>query len=331
MTYLYLLIGLSMLVAGGTLLVNGSTAVAYKLNVSKIIISIVIVGFGTSTPELVTTLKASFLNSPGIAVGNVVGSNIANILLVLGVAASILPINQLRKTYRRDSIMLIISLLLVAVAAWFGYVNLPIGIIFISSLIIFIVYSYREDKKTYCATKENTDPLCTGTVETETVTTETVETETYSKSVYIYAGVALAGIGLTLFGADMLVKAAIELARNFNVSETLIGLTVVAVGTSLPELAAAIIATIKKESDIVLGNIIGSNIYNVLFILGVSGMIEPVAFPQTIIAFDLPVMGAVSLILIFFIWFGKVMNRFVGVAFLILYVIYVYMSYLAVS
>ena len=316
MTYLYLLIGLSMLVAGGTLLVNGSTAVAYKLNVSKIIISIVIVGFGTSTPELVTTLKASLLDSPGIAVGNVVGSNIANILLVLGIAATILPINQLRKIYRRDAIMLIISLLLVAVAAWLGYVNLPIGIIFVASLIIFIVYSYREDKKTFSVTQNNDDK---------------VENETYSKSVYIYAGIAIAGIGLTLFGADMLVKSAIELARNFNLSETLIGLTVVAIGTSLPELAAAVIATIKKESDIVLGNIIGSNIYNVLFILGVSGLIEPIIFPQSIITFDLPVMGAVSLVLIFFIWFGKVMNRFVGITFLVLYVVYVYMSYLAVS
>ncbi len=331
MTYLYLLIGLSMLVAGGTLLVNGSTAVAYKLNVSKIIISIVIVGFGTSTPELVTTLKASILNSPGIAIGNVVGSNIANILLVLGIAASILPINQLRKRYRRDAIMLIISLLLVAVAAWFGHVNLPIGIIFITSLIIFIVYSYREDKKAYCVTSEDTDPLCTKTVETGPVETGPVETETYNKSIYIYIAIAIAGIGLTLFGADMLVKSAIELARNFNISETLIGLTVVAVGTSLPELAAAVIATIKKESDIVLGNIIGSNIYNVLFILGVSGIIEPVTFPHSIVMFDLPVMGAVSFILIFFIWFGKVMNRFVGIAFLILYVVYVYMSYLAVS
>ncbi len=318
MTYLYLLIGLSMLVAGGTLLVNGSTAVAYKLNVSKIIISIVIVGFGTSTPELVTTLKASLLDSPGIAVGNVVGSNIANILLVLGIAATILPINQLRKTYRRDSIMLIISLLLITVAAWLGYVNLPIGCIFVTSLIIFIVYSYREDKKTFSvANNQNNN--------------DTVETETYSKSVYIYVAIAIAGIGLTLFGADMLVKSAIELARNFNLSETLIGLTVVAVGTSLPELAAAVIATIKKESDIVLGNIIGSNIYNVLFILGVSGLIEPIIFPQSIIAFDLPVMGAVSLVLIFFIWFGKIMNRFVGITFLVLYVVYVYMSYLAVS
>ena len=321
MTYLYLLIGLSMLVGGGTLLVNGSTAVAYKLNVSKIIISIVIVGFGTSTPELVTTLKASILNSPGIAIGNVVGSNIANILLVLGIAASILPINQLRKTYRRDSLMLIISLLLVAVAAWFGHVNLPIGIIFITSLIIFIVYSYKEDRKTFSAVKDTTN----------SVETETVETGTYNKNIFIYIGIAIAGIGLTLFGADMLVKSAIELARNFNISETLIGLTVVAVGTSLPELAAAVIATIKKESDIVLGNIIGSNIYNVLFILGVSGIIDPVTFPESIVMFDLPVMGAVSFILIFFIWFGKVMNRFVGVAFLILYVVYVYMSYLAVS
>ena len=326
MTYLYLLIGLSMLVGGGTLLVNGSTAVAYKLNVSKIIISIVIVGFGTSTPELVTTLKASILNSPGIAIGNVVGSNIANILLVLGIAASILPINQLRKTYRRDSLMLIISLLLVAVAAWFGHVNLPIGIIFITSLIIFIVYSYKEDRKTFSAVKDTTN-----SVETGTVKTETVETGTYNKNIFIYIGIAIAGIGLTLFGADMLVKSAIELARNFNISETLIGLTVVAVGTSLPELAAAVIATIKKESDIVLGNIIGSNIYNVLFILGVSGIIDPVTFPESIVMFDLPVMGAVSFILIFFIWFGKVMNRFVGVAFLILYVVYVYMSYLAVS
>ena len=321
MTYLYLLIGLSMLVGGGTLLVNGSTAVAYKLNVSKIIISIVIVGFGTSTPELVTTLKASILNSPGIAIGNVVGSNIANILLVLGIAASILPINQLRKTYRRDSLMLIISLLLVAVAAWFGHVNLPIGIIFITSLIIFIVYSYKEDRKTFSAVKDTTN----------SVETETVETGTYNKNIFIYIGIAVAGIGLTLFGADMLVKSAIELARNFNISETLIGLTVVAVGTSLPELAAAVIATIKKESDIVLGNIIGSNIYNVLFILGVSGIIDPVTFPESIVMFDLPVMGAVSFILIFFIWFGKVMNRFVGITFLILYVVYVYMSYLAVS
>lgn len=318
MTYLYLIVGLSMLVAGGTLLVNGSTAVAYKLNVSKIIISIVIVGFGTSTPELVTTIKASLLDSPGIAIGNVVGSNIANILLVLGIAATILPINQLRKTYRRDSIMLIISLLLISVAAWLGYVNLPIGIMFVTSLIIFIVYSYREDKKSFSAVSSNNND-------------DTVDTETYNKSVYVYAGVAIAGIGLTLFGADMLVKSAIELARNFNISETLIGLTVVAIGTSLPELAAAVIATIKKESDIVLGNIIGSNIYNILFILGVSGLIEPVTFPQSIVVFDLPVMGAVSFILIFFIWFGKVMNRFVGITFLILYVVYIYMSYLAVS
>jgi len=306
MTYLYLIFGLVLLFVGGDLLVRGSVAVAKKLGVSTIMIGLTLVGFGTSTPELVTSIKASLIGSPGIAIGNVVGSNIANILLVLGVAGILAPVNKDKKIFKRDSIMLIISTFMFYIITRIGYIDKITGIIFIIVLILYLVYTYTKEKNVV-----PTEPIIGATSK-------------YKKSIFFYLFLAVLGIAATIYGADLLVTAAIDIARSLDISETIIGLTIVAVGTSLPELSATVMAAIKKEPDIALGNIIGSNIYNILFILGVTGIINRIDIPESIIRFDIWALAIATIFLLSFIAFGRVLNRKNGIGLLIFYAIYIY-------
>lgn len=291
MTLLCLALGLVLLVAGGELLVRGAVQLAQKFRISPLLIGLTLVGFGTSTPELVTSLQAAFAGSPGIAVGNVVGSNLANILLILGVAALIGPITIARETFRRDGIVLAVATLMCVAAVLVGRLTPWIGALFVLSLASYILFAFWQERRTNAAADAAGAPVSDAPKPTAPL-------------ILLDLAFVVAGLLLTILGARLLVSSAIEIATQFHVSQTIIGLTIVAVGTSLPELVTSVMAALRKQGDIAFGNIVGSNIYNVFGILGVTAMVKPIEVPAEIANFDIWVMLAATVLL-----FGVAISR----------------------
>jgi len=307
MTYLLLVFGLALLVAGGEGFVRGAVAIARRLGVSSLLIGLTLVGFGTSLPELVTSVQAALDGAPGIAVGNVVGSNIANILLILGVTAVIYPVAVDRGVLRRDGAVLVIAALAALAIVLIGTLGRTAGVVLVVMLIAYVIYSYIADRKGQAFAGMREEVEATGGHQPITV------------SILLVIG----GLGLTIFGARLLVSSAVEIATALGVSETVIGLTVVAVGTSLPELVTSVVAALRRHTDIALGNIIGSNIFNVLFILGVTALVQPIPVPDEIIRLDIWVMLAATALLLVFAYSGRQIVRWEGSAFLVAYLGYV--------
>jgi cation:H+ antiporter len=306
MIYVELIAGLVLLVVGGDLLVRGAANTARHLGVSPLLIGLTLVGFGTSTPELVTSVEAALLNSPGIAIGNVVGSNIANILLILGVSAVLSPLATPNNGFRRDSIMLVVSTLACAVVVLAGYLDRLSGAILIAMLASYVIYSYFNERASFTAEDTPQDkPL----------------------ALWLSIVFAIGGLVVVILGARLLVYGAIHLAQAAGISETIIGLTIVAVGTSLPELITSVMAAIRKQSDIAFGNIVGSNIYNVLGILGVTALVHPIDVPPEIINLDIWVMIAATALMLVFAATNWRVSRAEGVTFLAAYCVYI--GYLA--
>ena len=274
---LLILGGLAGLVIGGELLVRGAVRTAGALGVSPLIIGLTLVGFGTSTPELVTSVQAALLGSPGVAVGNIVGSNICNILLILGVAALIRPVDAEPRGLRRDGPALAAATLIGLAAILWGDLGRVVGAGFVAALLGYLLWLYASERRRADAAN---DPA------------------PERKGLWSGLPLTLAGLALVVTGADWLVTAAIALAQVWQVSDSLIGLTIVAVGTSLPELTASVAAAARGRGDVALGNIVGSNIFNILGILGVTALVEPLAAPAEIIAFDVWVMVAATAALI---------------------------------
>jgi len=310
MTFLLIIVGLTLLAVGGDILVRGAVGIASRLGVSPLLAGLTIVGFGTSTPELVTSLFAAFDGAPGIAVGNVVGSNIANILLILGVSALILPLAINSAAFRRDGMALAAATFACLAAVLLGFLSRPVGFALLALLVGYIVWAYRSERRHPDAEAEMHEHVA-------------VDVTSPGMSLIAALGLAIAGIIGTIIGARLLVDGAIEIARDFGVAETVIGLTVVAVGTSLPELVACVIAALRRHPDVVLGNIIGSNIYNVLGILGVTAIVHPIAIPPEIAAFDIWVLLGTTLLLGLFLRTGWTLKRWEGGVFLVLYAGYV--------
>jgi cation:H+ antiporter len=306
-----LVAGFVLLVLGGEALVRGAVATAIRLGLSPLFIGIALVGFGTSTPELVTSLQAAFAGSPGIAIGNVVGSNIANILLIMGIGALLLPVACDPKAFYRDGAVVALSAVLLAGVVMIGHLDRWTGIAFIVAVLAYIAFTY---------VKESQSP-------DEAAAVYEAETELQTTEVPMPLPLALlfafGGIALTIYGARLLVGGAIELAASFGISEAVIGLTVVAVGTSLPELVTAIIAAVKKHGDVALGNILGSNIYNTFAILGITAAVHPLDVPHEIIEFDIWVMLAATVLLLWFAVSGWIISRREGAVLLGLYVVYI--------
>jgi len=307
---LSLLFGLVALYFGGELLVRGSVSLARRLGVSPLLIGITLVGFGTSTPELVTSLDAALRGSAGIAVGNVVGSNTANILLILGLAALLSPIACDPRAFRRDAgMMLIAALAAVAVCLW-GSIGLATGAVFLALLLAYLVHTYRSERLNHSASAE-------------LHAAEATLAEPGPQAMWLSLSFAVGGIALTIGGAHLLVDGAVALAQTLGVSDTVIGLTIVAVGTSLPELVASVVAARRRQGDIALGNVLGSNIYNILGILGVTAIVRPLEIPLQILALDIWVMLGATLLLIGFATVRSRLSRRKGLAFLGLYGLYV--------
>ena len=315
MLYVLVVVGFVLLMYGGNLLVDGSVAVAKKMRVSSLLIGLTLVGFGTSTPELMTSLSAVFQGKPGIGVGNVVGSNIANILLVLGTAAFLNPVVVSKKELKRDGIFLIIATLVLMAALWWGRIGRLAGLGMCGLLVYYVWYCYQTERK--------------DSVPEKSVGLKTNFNHFEQKELLMSTLKTIAGIALTICGAYVLVDNAARLARHWGVSATVIGLTIVAVGTSLPELATSIVSSIKKQSALAYGNVVGSNIYNALFILGATAILRPVPVPKGVdgVGIDTLIMAVVTALLLGFGYRGK-FGRMTGVVFFALYAIYVGYLYL---
>ena len=310
MLYLSLALGLVLLVLGGEALVRGAVALAGRLGVSPLLIGLTVVGFGTSTPELVTSLQAAFSGSPGIAVGNVVGSNTANILLILGAAALIAPLAVSPGAFRRDGIALVLVTLAAIGAVLTGNLSRPLGLALLFGLVAYLVMAYRSER---------------GDAATDEGAIETVGDANPGASpigLPVALLYALGGIAVTVLGAPLLVSGATELATRFGVSDAVIGLTIVAVGTSLPELVTSVVASLRRQGAVAFGNVVGSNIYNVLGILGATALVKPIPVPAEIASFDIWVMAAATLALVWAAVTGWRITRGEGAVLLVAYVAY---------
>lgn len=309
-TYLLLLTGLLLLFLSGKYLVESSIVLARRLKIPTMIIGLTVVAFGTSAPELLVSIQAALKGFPEIAMGNVVGSNISNILLVLAITALIYPISVPAKSVRQDwPVLMFVSLLLFAFS-WDGMLTRTEGIIFITLLLVYIAYAVSQARKTKMA------PL--------------PETSTDKKMKGWVAGlifvVSCAGLA---FGANLLVENAATIAEGFGISQRVISITIVAVGTSIPELATSVIAALKKETDILIGNIIGSNIMNILSVLGVSSLIGNISVDRAISHFDIPWMLAITLVLLFLMLPAarSKITRWEGIFMIVIYLTYIYMLF----
>lgn len=320
-TALPLLGGLALLVAGGELLVRGSVRFAERIGLSPLLIGLTLVGFGTSTPELVTSVQAALAGSPGIAMGNIVGSNIANILLILGISAVISPIVVGSVALKRDGALVLGTAVLLAAVSALATLDRWIGAAFIALLAGYIWYAFRQERT---ATAGHTAAYEKGAALEEMIPHRGgPHSASAGRDMAIGLGMAVGGLVLVVFGGGFLVDGAVSLARGLGVSETVIGLTIVAVGTSTPELVTSVVAAIRRHADVALGNILGSNIYNILGIGGVTALIAPVDVPRQIVVFDNPVMIGVSVLLVVVAATGMRIGRREGAVLIAGYVAYV--------
>ena len=283
-------IGLVALAIGGELLVRGAVGIARKLGVSTLFTGLVIVGAATSMPEMVASIQAVLAGSPEIAWGNIVGSNIANSLLILGGAAVVAPI-VLAGIGRRDSVVALLVTLAAAGIAYTGYADRYVGVALLVALVVYIVWRYRH-------------PPAKAEVETE----ETVAPPNFLLSIVFF----IAGVAALVFGGGWLVTGAIEIASDLGVSETVIGLTIVAVGTSLPELAASAVAAFRGHAELALGNVLGSNIFNILLIGGVTMSVSGQPLPPELLLSAWPVCIASALLLVLLCRYMNRIGRLFG-------------------
>lgn len=303
--------GLILLFAGGEALLRGSVSIAHKLGLSTLLVSMVVVGFGTSAPELLVSLSSAYKGAPNIALGNVVGSNIANILLILGASAAFSPIMCTRFEIRRDSLAVVLASIVLVALSLTGLIGRVSGIAMVAALVAYLAYAFVTDRNRENGFRER------------------IEKDVGKKDVPLgwAVGFCVAGLTALAAGAHYLVEGATTLAEQFGVPNAVIGLTLVAVGTSLPELATAIVSAIRKHADVVIGNVIGSNLFNILGILGVTGAIIPIPFEGRIAEVDVWIMLVVAILLAPVIWTGRVISRFEGLAFVALYVVYIIWVY----
>jgi cation:H+ antiporter len=320
MTYVEIALGLALLLGGGEFLVKGSVALAYRLGIPPLVIGLTLVGFGTSTPELVASLNAALRGYPGIAVGNVVGSNIANILLILGMSAIILPVATTKEAFRRDGgVLLGSSALLLALVLW-GTVDRWMGLGLVTLLFAYTGYTLVTERL-------GGSPASARVHEDEAAEMMGADSIPLWRSL-VYA---LGGILGVLIGAHLLVQGAVTAAEGLGVSQAVIGLTLVSVGTSLPEMATSVMAALRRHSDVAFGNLVGSNIFNTLGILGVTAAVTPLQAPAEIVRFDIWVMVGTTILLVVFATTGWRVSRREGAVLLAAYAGYLFVQFSATA
>ncbi|WP_341211776.1 calcium/sodium antiporter [uncultured Limimaricola sp.] len=307
MDWLMVAAGLVLLVFAGDALVKGAVNLALRLGIPALIVSLTVVAFGTSAPELLVSVDAILDGAPGIALGNVVGSNVANVLLVLGIPALITTLHASGGSDTRSSFLQMMGATVLFMAlAFTGVLGWGSGLVLLSALAAMLIYAARAARKHR-----------RGTIDEEEVEGADPKMRGWKIAVYLLAGL----IGLPV-GADLLVTGAVSIAEAMGISQTAIGLTLVAIGTSLPELATTVMAAIRRQADVAMGNVIGSNMFNLLGILGVASLVGPIPVGADFLGFDLWVMLAASLLLVPFVYWGRDVTRGWGVALTALYVAY---------
>lgn len=303
MSYLLIVLGLVVLIFGGDILVQGASGIAKKLKLSPLVIGMTVVAFGTSAPELMVSLKAAYMGSPEIALGNVIGSNIANIALVLGITVLILPLAVDKNSKNIDWPVMFAASVAFLVAALDGEISRLEGVLMVLSLITFTYIIIRNSrKKNKKKASESTEVV---------------------PNIYLSIGKNLLGLIMLYFGSRWLVSGSIDVAREFNIEERIIGITIIAFGTSVPELAASVIAAIRKETDISIGNLIGSNLFNILCVIGLTATIKPIAVTEKLINPDMFWMIAIAFGLGIILFFWKKINRWHGVVLILSYSAYI--------
>ena len=313
---IFFLLGFVLLTYGADFLVRGASRLAARMKISPVVIGLTIVAFGTSLPELVVSLVASADGQSSIAIGNIVGSNIANLGLILGIAATLATVQIDRYMMRREIPLLIGCSLLFVALSWNGQLGLVEGLVLVAGLLAFTYYSFTSERQHPARVVEGEATL-------EAFTALDEEIAEPSTNPLIDVGLILVGLLGLVVGAEWLVGAAESLARAFGVSELVIGLTLVAIGTSLPELATTVAAVRQGQADIAVGNVVGSNLFNMLFIGGVSASVRTLIVPAQVLLTDYWVMIGITS-LVFILGWSKAhrLKRWHGVLLLSIYAIY---------
>ncbi|WP_066059744.1 calcium/sodium antiporter [Robertmurraya korlensis] len=314
MAYLLLIVGFALLIKGADFFVEGASKIAQALHVSPLLIGLTIVAFGTSSPEATVSIVAALEENAGVAIGNVVGSNIFNITFVVGLTAILNPLKVANETIRKEIpftllastalLILISDIHLQSLSA--NFITRSDGLIFLLFFAVFLYYIFE-------VARHSRDQLMKESV--------TAEKPSWGKNILFTIG----GLAAIIFGGDLTVNNAIDIAYSFGMSETLVGLTIVAIGTSLPELITSITAAIKKQSEIALGNIVGSNIFNILFVLGAASVISPLAVDPKIFI-DVVLMMILTIVLLIFSRTNSRIGKFEGIFLAVSYI--VYMTYI---
>ncbi|MBL6839411.1 MAG: calcium/sodium antiporter [Rhodobacteraceae bacterium] len=309
MVWLQALLGLIVLLVAGDLLVRGAVNFSLKIKIPAFIVSLTVVALGTSAPELLVAIRAIIDNSPGIALGNVVGSNIANVFLVLGIPALIAGINTRECNTRKNYVFMMIATVIFLSLAFIGNFSLPQGILFLILLALFLLITARDTLKMQDKISnlevENADPNLV-----------------FWKIILF---LSLGFIGLPI-GADILVKNASLIANSYGLSDEVIGLTLVALGTSLPELATTLMAALRKQADVALGNVIGSNIFNLFAIVGITTMFGDIPIAPSFFNFDFWIMFGAGIVLFPFVYMRVNINRLWGAFLTLTYAAYLYLT-----
>ncbi|MEW4487178.1 calcium/sodium antiporter [Thalassoglobus sp. JC818] len=313
MAILMLVVGLVVLTAGAELLVRGASKLAVSCGVSPLVVGLTVVSFGTSAPELVVCLQSSLNGQPDVALGNIVGSNIFNVLLILGLSAMIVPL-QVSQQLVRFEVPLMIGLSgLVWLMALNGSISRLDGLILSIGLVVYTLWAIIKSRREQGAIQAE--------YEAEFGQKESSST---AKSTLINVVMLVAGLALLVVGARWFVDSAVTISRSLGVSELIIGLTIVAAGTSLPEAATSVMAAIRGERDIAVGNAIGSNLFNIMAVLGISSLVSPIGVPvpEAALHLDVPVMVAVAVACLPIFFTGHLISRWEGILFFAYYMIY---------
>jgi cation:H+ antiporter len=318
---LFLVAGLVMLVTGAELLVRGASRLALRFGISPLVVGLTVVAFGTSSPELAVSVRSGFAGQAGIAVGNVVGSNIFNVLAVLGLAALIAPIVVQQKLVRFEVPLVVALSVLVLLMAQDGRIGPFDGLLLAAGLIAYTVLVIRQSRREAAA------------VQAEYAKEFSVAAAGWLARLPVQIALVLGGLGLLVLGATWLVDSAVSIARALKLSEAVIGLTIVAAGTSFPELATSVVAALRGERDIAVGNVVGSSLFNLLGILGVAALVTPggLAVAPGLVFFDIPVMIGVAFACLPIFGSGHRIARWEGALFLGYYAVYVTYLILAVT
>ncbi|HLU69775.1 MAG TPA: calcium/sodium antiporter [Fibrobacteria bacterium] len=326
MVYIVFVAGLAMLVAGADLLVRGARRLALSAGLSPLVVGLTVVAFGTSAPELAVSAQAAVNGHGDIAVANVLGSNIGNVLLILGLSAAITPLVVSRTLILLDIPLMIAASVLAWVLAMDGVLGFWDGLLLFSGIVAYTIFTVVQSRRASRAARASAHASAT---QGPPMAGKAAGLPRLAVDVLL----VVAGLGLLVLGADRLVESAMTLARTFGVNEVFVGLTIVAAGTSLPELATSVLASIKGERDIAVGNIIGSNVFNLLAVLGVSGMLAPdgLAVAGSMVWVDFPIMLAVAVACLPVLFTGHLVARWEGLVFLAYYAAYIGFRYLSTT